>query len=491
MSDPRITLGVDSADSDGSAVADALNRTRPIVRVDPALPPAGATAAAALVLMLSRVYPNTTLEGDAALGPNPWGASTASDAVARSTGVVTAPTRAPGTDIVIGVGSASGAADLYVGGDDWTVLLSTDPAPVTAEHSGLGVHAGAALAAADVSKRVLRQLGMNPVLLPEQFIWNLLDHQLHRGPEHDRRLRARARVAALGCGSVGSSAAALVTCVNGLTGEIWTVDSDMIDRDRNPYRYPALTGVEDGPKALWVADMLAGAGWIARAHVGDVASWTTAQTAPGFYGIALSSVDSVDGRRDVADILAHTTVSAGVSGLALHVQVEHPGDEFACPYCEFLDVRSALEESQMRAGLAGLSVERVVELAAADAKLTEDDVQASVRAGKVHAERAAELVGRRLDDLIRRVYAEVTVPAAADHAGPAAVSAPYVTWFVGALMAAEVDKGALGLPLLHRRVDADLSGIPLGVTSVRPRDTTGRCLCATPARRRWSARLYE
>lgn len=490
MSDPRITFGVDTAGGDGGAVADALDRTRPIIRVDPALPPAGATAATALVLMLSRVFPHTTLEGDASLGPNPWGATTASDAVARSTGVVTAPTRAPDTDLVIGVGSASGPAALYVGGDDWTVLLSTEPVPVTAEHSGLGVHAGAALAAADVSKRVLSPLGMGAVLLPDQFTWNLLDHQLHRAPEHDRRRRARACVAALGCGSVGSSAAALFACVNGLTGDIWTVDSDTIDRDQNPFRYPALTGVEDGPKALWVADMLAAAGWTTRAHVGDVASWTAAQTAPGFYGIALSSVDSVDGRRDVADILARTTISAGVSGLALHLQVEQSADEFACPYCEFLDVRSALEESQMRAGMVGLSVERVVELATADAKLTEDDVQAAVRAGKVHAVRATELVGRRLDDLIRRVYAEAIVPGASDHAAPAAVSAPYVSWFTGTLMAAEVDKGALGLPLLHRRVDADLSGIPLGVTSARPRDTTGRCLCATPARRRWAARLY-
>ena len=101
--------------------------------------------------MLARVFPHTTIEGDASLGPNPWGASTASDAVTRSTGVVTVPSRAPDTDIVIGVGSASGRAEMYVGGDDWTVLLSAEPVPVTAEDSGLGVHAGAALAAAEVS----------------------------------------------------------------------------------------------------------------------------------------------------------------------------------------------------------------------------------------------------------------------------------------------------------------------------------------------------
>jgi len=108
VNDPRITLGVDTAGSEGGAVADALDRTRPIVRVDPDLPPAGATAAAALALVLSRLFPHTTLDGDSALGPNPWGASTAFDAVARSNAVVTTPTRAADTDIVIGVGPAAG-----------------------------------------------------------------------------------------------------------------------------------------------------------------------------------------------------------------------------------------------------------------------------------------------------------------------------------------------------------------------------------------------
>ncbi len=204
----------------------------------------------------------------------------------------------------------------------------------------------------------------------------------------------------------------------------------------------------------------------------------------------MSSVDRVDGRRDVAAVLAQTTLSAGVGGLALHVQLERSADDLACPYCEFLDVRSALEESQMRAAMVGLAVERVVELATTDARLTTEDVQAAVAARRVHPDRAGELVGRRPDDLMRRVYAEALVPASQAGTAPAAVSAPYVSWFTGVLLAAEIDKSALGLPPLHRRVDVDLAGIPLGVTSTRPKDTSGRCLCASPTRRRWANRLY-
>lgn len=489
MNDPRVSLGIDVSGAAGAAVTDALDRTRPIVRVDPALPPAGATAAAGLALMLTRVFPHTELDGDAALGPNAWGASTVAEAVASSATAKVAPSREPDTDIVLGVGNTP-ASDLYVGGDDWTASLATTPAAVTASQSGLGVHAAAALAAAEVNKRVLVPLGMRCVMLPASFVWNLLNYQLAVAPDPCTRRRAKARLATFGCGSIGSSCTAVLACIDELTGEIWPVDPDTIDPGRNPYRYPALTGIETGPKAEWVAGVLRNAGWTAHAFVGDVASWVAAQPAPGMFGVAVSSVDTVEGRRDVADALAGTTLTAGVAGLALHVQVEHPADDFRCPYCQFLDVRSALEQCQVLAATVGLPADRIVQLIDANAVLTAEDIQQAVAQGKVHPDNAHALVGRRLDDLIRRAYAEAAVPTANPNARPAAVSAPYVSWFAGVLLAAEVDKEALGLPLLDRRADVDLSGLPLGVTSRHTRDASGKCLCAQRVRRQWATRLY-
>lgn len=487
MTDPRVSLGPDVVGTDGEAVLQALDTVRPVVRVAAGLPPAAARAATALALMLSRVFPHTTIDGDADLGANPWDATTVSDALGKSGGAVPTPVTTATVDVILAVGAA-GPADIYIGGDDWTAALSKTPVPVTANESGLGLHAAAALAASDVAKRALRPLGLVAVT-GDEVIWNLLTHELKAAPDLERRRRVPRRVALLGCGSVGSSSAAVLACIDELTGEIWLVDPDTIDPARNPFRYPALTGRETGEKATWLQQTLTNAGWKAHGHVGDVASWVVSQPAPGLYGTAISSVDSVDGRRDVADVLAQTTLSAGVAGLALHVQVEHPADDFACPYCQFLDVRSALEEAQMRAGLVGLPVERVVELAAGGGSLTDSDVAAAVAAGRVHAERAPELVGHRLDDLVRRAYAEATVPTA-NGSKPAAVSAPQVSWLAGVLLAAELDKGALGIPGLNRRVDLDLSGLPLGVTSARPRDASGRCLCAQPARRRWAQKLY-
>lgn len=489
MTDPRISLGADIADSAGDHILAALDAIRPVVRIGPGLSPPAAAAAAALVVIVARVFPHTTLDGDAALGVNPWNATTVADALARSAAAIPQPTAQATTDIVIAIGSDA-VADLYVGGDDWTAIVSTTRVTANAKTGGLGLHAAACFAAAEISKRALQPLGMISVVVQDQIIWNLIDHRLHEAPDPGEGRRRPARAAFFGCGSVGSSGAGVLACSDHRIGHAWPVDPDTIDPTRNPFRYPALTGTEQGPKPLWLADMLNRAGWTTTPHIGDVATWVTSQPAPGLYGLALSSVDTVGGRRDVADALAETTVSVGVAGLALHVQVEHPADDNACPYCEFVDVRTALEESQVRAELTGLAEQRVIELTAADATLTEADIAAAIAAGRVQADRAEGLVGRRLEDLIRRVYAQATVPLP-NVAATASVTAPHVSWFGGVLLAAELDKHALGTPLLQRRADFDLAGVPLGVTTVRPRDPTGRCLCAQSARREWAQRLYS
>ena len=117
------------------------------------------------------------------------------------------------------------------------------------------------------------------------------------------------------------------------------------------------------------------------------------------------------------------------------------------------------------------------------------DLEQAVAAGRVTPERIAELAGRRIDDLVRRAYAEATVALP----GPvtASVSAPFVSWMCGVLVITELVREACGAPLVDRRVDLDMSGVPLGVVRRRPRDSTGHCTCASPWRKRWAGRLYS
>jgi hypothetical protein len=164
-----------------------------------------------------------------------------------------------------------------------------------------------------------------------------------------------------GAGSVNSSAAAMLAMLP-RAGTAVMVDPDMFDQRRNPYRYPAALPATTGSKAAWVAGILRDGGWSVRAEPVDVATWVMRQPAPGFAGIAVSSVDRVDARADVADVLARTTLSLGVAGLALHLQREHPADDAACPYCQFVAVGHPITQMQQIADLTGLPLGRVVEL---------------------------------------------------------------------------------------------------------------------------------
>jgi len=488
MIDPRVSLGPELVPDAGTAVLDALDGVRPIIRIAHGLDPQAGTAAGVLYSLLARLYPHTVLDGNAPMGPNPWGALT----VAALPGLLNAsrpgPTRQAERDLVIAVGADIHDADLWMGGADWTVDVGRTPRPASGGRFGMGLQVAAVLTAAEISKLTLGPLGMTNVSFGDELVWNLLDYELHPALDAPDEPLLPIRTVWFGTGSVGSSGAGAAACVRELHGTAETVDPDVFDPSRNPFRYPAATGRETGPKAEWVAGILSAASWNAHPVVGSVADWVGRQPDPGFRGIAVSSVDRVDGRLQVADTLSATTLTVGVGGLALHIQREHTFDDCACPYCQYVSVDPPMGQVEVVANQVGLPPARVALLYLGGELLGPEDVAGAVAAQRIRPERAGELIGRRLDDLIRRAYAEAAVPQPG--AAPASVSAPYVSWMGGVFIVSELIKAAMGMPMVDRRVDLDLAGVPLGVVRRRPRDTTGNCICASPLRRRWAATMY-
>ena len=489
MTDPRISLGQRFLPDEGAPVLDALDGVRPVIKVGPAVGDLGAVACGALYSMLIRLYPHTAVDGEALLGTNPWGAGRLSDLPARLARSIPVPTRDPDHDLAIAIGTEIGAADLWMGGDDWTARLGRSPQTVGGRSLGLGLQAAAALAAAEVMKLVLGPFGMINVPSGGELVWNLANYQLSEAPTLVVPALRPVVALWLGAGSVGSSVAGVAGCVADLRGSADVVDPDNFDPARNPYRYPAALGTGEGPKADWVGDLLKQAGWSARPFVSRVGDWVRSQPEPGFPGVAVSSVDRVDGRLQVADVMAATTLSVGVDGLALHLQREQLADNWACSYCDYVSLDPPMGQVQVIANLVGLPVHRVARLYLDGEPLVQADLEQAVAAGRVRPDRIAELAGRRIDDLIRRAYAEATV--ALPGAGTASVSAPFVSWMCGVLVVAELVKAAVGAPLVDRRVDLDMSGVPLGVIRKRPRDNTGHCTCESPWRKRWAATLYK
>jgi hypothetical protein len=426
--------------------------------------------------------------GTATCPTNPWGAATLGDALQLHK-VVGREVLEPMSDIVVVFGEASSRAHWYVGGGDWTAVVSRHPTLITPCHlGGLGLHAATAFAFGEILKAVLQPLGMRCVPVEETLIWNLLDGRLAPAPTVGaRETRSSPAIAFLGAGSLGSSGAGILS-MTPARGSAWVVDPDRFDPARNTYRYPATPPGTAGPKARWAANLLRSAGWDTDHHDGTISDWVRSRPVPGFDGIALVSVDRVDGRLDGADLMARSTVSAGVAGLALHAQRSTPSDDFACSYCAYVDVAPPMTQLEVYAGLTGLSTHRIAELLDGST-LTSPDLETTFPTRQRTEDDEDALVGGRLEDLLHRRYAQAQV--AIRNTGVVAdVSAPHVSWFGGVLLAAEVVKAATGVAPLERRVELDLSGVPLGGWRRPRRDPTGRCTCANPARRDLARRLY-
>jgi hypothetical protein len=483
LSDPRVSLAAAVPAASAELVLESLDRIRPIVRIG-ANEPAAANAAASLLAMLSRVFAHTTLDGNASLGGNPWAAPTLAHLETALASVRPAPVRAPEVDLVIAIGAGAVGADWWVGGDDWTAAVSRQPVAVRARALSLGLQAAAALAVGEAVKPVLAALGLSTVSTDGELVWNLVNYRCEKATDLISDHPSRPDVAVLGCGSVGTSFGAVLSFEESVTGSCVAVDGDSFDPTRNPYRYPALRGSESASKAAWMAALLKAAGWESGSMEMSVGEWVASRDEPGFAGIAVASVDDRSGRMEVTDLLAETTLSVGVGGLALHLEREHLGDGYACPFCEYVSLAPASTQAGVFAAATGLDIARVLQLQEGGA-LSLQDVATSVASGHLRAEQAESMVGRRLADLVRAGYAEASVAATG---GAIRVAAPQVSWLAGLLPAAEVVKSALGLPLIDRRVDIDLAGLPTGFVRSVPADKSGRCLCASPWRNRWMTR---
>lgn len=507
--DPRLRLLGDQASSDlANDVLRRLDETAVLVAVGPNADRAARVAVAAFVVMIARLVPSVAVASPGELPANWWQAASWDDLLQRLD-TVRPHSSAPTTrKLTVGFGHTDEPCDLYVGGGDWNVILSDAPVSVEDENDhALGLHAACCMAVSQVVIRILADLGFPGVPLSGQVATNMIDHGLHAVDRREVRPLAlpeveRLPVAFLGVGSVGTSALALlaIACSPVISPDfqpaevlrLTAVDRDVFDPGRNPYRYPSLLGGETSSKAIGMVERLNEFGITADAVETDVAAWNMSKPDPGWRGILVSSVDTIPGRLDVADVLGERTLSAGVAGTELHVQWERFADGYACPFCDFVRADPPLTQAGVFAEITGIPLSRVLALLQDGAVMDPATVDMSITAGRVPANRRDVLVGAPLSDLVRQAYAEAEVrpqgaPAGAD---VIAVASPQVSWFAGTLIVAELVKHMLGLPTLQRRVDLDVGGLPAGVVRGVPADSTGTCVCNSGVRRRWYRAMY-
>ena len=441
------------------------------------------SCAASMFALACRLFPNTAAVSiNAPMPPNPWGAC-------DLTRAMEAQPRAPGRrhptpqSFTVAVGAVAANADYYVDGDDWTAYVSTSaPTPGFAApvHGGLGLQAAAALVVNEILKSTLAELGLRTNRLDGVLTWNLLDYALQPRTGLPPAPQQPPPLLFAGAGSLGSSAIAALTFTS-LDANVDVVDDDIFDTAHNPYRYPAATRTTRGPKPEWIRDLAIDSNLSVTSHPRRILDWAHERTAPGFHGTAIITVDRVDARLEAASILPRQTIAAGVSGLSLQIHRSVATDcENACSYCLYVDATAPHDQVDAYAELTGIAPARVLQLLNGES-LTQGDLSSFPD--------RADLIGRRLDDLIREAYAEATVNLG-HHTAAAEITAPQVSWLTGIVIAAEILKDALGYPTLNRRLRVDLRGLPLGVTDRPPPDPTGRCICRSPIRQSVATSWY-
>lgn len=385
----------------------------------------------------------------------------------------------PGSDgrtsrrLVVAAGGGVGQADLFVTADAWSMRLSGAPGASLSGESGPATTAAAALAVAELFRRMLPELPGHR-LGAETFEWNLVDYSL--SPARTQPDTRAVEVTCFGAGSVGSSFV-LALLAGDAVGAIDLVDDDRL-QPRNRLRYPLWIGPHQGPKVDWIAAVTASGRLRAVPHEEPARAYIDRLNAPP--RLAIAAVDNPEARRDITDALARETLNAGVDGLRFHVSRHRFADGFACTYCPYLDTRPPMSQLDVYVGLTGLGAKRVAQLLGGG-RLTDKDIDAMVSAGRLTAANASDLRGGRLQDAVRvRLYAATPVPGL----DGVAISAPFVSALAGAILAAEVLKTDQPHLALDRRVDVDLTGWPTGLTSRPLQDPTGRCLCSSLFRQR-------
>lgn len=492
MSDPRVELAQLVDSGSGLDVLQALDSVTVVIEADPGRCQAHADQAGLynLVNLVGRLFAHVELQlpGSVEARLASLGEDLKGGLDALLSAVAPVPSTEASRQLHISWGRAPSGEGLAADGAGWSYSLGPEHRPLRQDTGpAVGALAAGCFATAQIFALVLGkngQLGEGGIaafVTEEGFTANLLDYGLAEAPALPFEPVARlGQAVLLGGGSLGSSTVYAARLLGASGGPIDVVDDDAF-KARNRMRYPVLTEVVERPKAPWLAERLRECGIDATGYEAKIDGYLENFEEPPALPLAIVSVDTVEGRRDATDVLARTTLNAGVEGLKLHVARHGFDRERGCAYCQYVDLGPTLSASQMRAERVGLPVDRVIAIELGDGRLSAADAGAIAAAGKVPD--PAPVAGDRLADLERRVYAQAAVQAT--DGGQVLVSAPFVSALAGVAMLAESMKETderLGDYRLVGRVDFDLSGEPTGAVNSLSADSNRRCLCHSPFR---------
>ncbi len=495
MDDPRVELSTLTGGGDPTRILNALDSVELVIEAPPerTRPREDQVALYNLVSSAARLFPHLTL----ALEPGvrcelaPFAAGDLHDELQRlRSDLSPTATAEPTRSFHLAWGMTPSGTGLAGDASGWSYSVGPEHRPLARRNGpALGAIAASSFLVGQAFGRVLAEGGVSLAFHPTSgFTANLLDYRLAEAPELDADCGMRlGPLALLGAGSVGSSAIYAALLIGISSDPVDLVDPDAF-RERNKLRYPILRTLVTNAKVTWLAELARGSGLELVPHEKDVQGFLEQFAHPPAIALAAVSVDTPEGRRDATDVLALTTLNAGVGGMQLHV-ARHGFGDGACAYCQYVDEKPSLSGSQMLANMIGLSVDRVIAIHQLErGVVSEADAAQMAASGLFQGE--PPQAGERLADLQRRIYAQAVVET---DGGQVLISTPFVSSMAGLLLLVEALKESderLHAYRLAGRYDLDMSGEPPAFTQALVRDQSGRCLCHSPFRRTAFRRLH-
>lgn len=412
--------------------------------------------------------------------------------------------------------------DVYCSGVGWLAQIGRRPtAPLASAPelaNPIGPLVAAALGAAEVFKVVLGDAiagarngadgdpvgavaGLEPII--DALTYSALTHEVggtDLGPPLNEVVRLPATTL-IGAGSIGSAFLWGLAHLRCAQGQLAVVDHDHL-ATHNPDRAILVlddAAARDLPKATWARDMVQP--WIPDVSVdpfdGTLRAYIDTLSEDYTLPLAISAVDSVEGRRDIQDALPRRVLNASTGPASVEI-TRHAGfgsDDEACLYCLYLP--EVLERAPIQIAMArtGFPQREVAEflMPGAPRVLSAANVRGIEHHNGLSAGTLNAYVGRRLSDLLDDQIWYSQAPISLGGGRAALVTTAFVSAFAGFLLLAETLKEAdPGLASYHLRgvYEQNLLGVPNSFRYRAHQDTTGYCLCHDPLRKKVYSEKY-
>jgi len=304
-------------------------------------------------------------------------------------------------DVVVGVGGATG--DIAVGIDAEGEAVVVVDGAVKIEHGDaiFGSLAAAAVACAQIAKRLYPEIAMGEVEPVVGFgagpFGGLLD------PAAPIVLR---RPVIAGVGAVGCALLYALIVANA-SGSIFLLDPDLV-KDSNLMRYVLFDSRHRGKTKIAAAEeIISASGLDLQVESAQTVIQSFLKRHPherDRLELVVSAVDTYEARREIAGELPREILNAGTNPRDFTVSRHGFGDGFACLACLYPARKHDIELDAVMARELGLDKTEVAELRRTKTGLTAHQLERVAQSRDVNAATYAAYVGEPLDSFYNKEF---------------------------------------------------------------------------------------